>query len=96
MRYLSDTSSSTITVKEVMQITDDDGKFRLFVNLEWDDNNIEDEQKLIALYKSDNLVYGYVNECSEAEDKQHVQHLNSITRSQNQLFPMRISMRLMK
>ncbi|WP_028514724.1 SpaA isopeptide-forming pilin-related protein [Ruminococcus flavefaciens] len=49
-------------------INDEGGIFKLSVNLEWNDAENPNEQQLVALYKSDNLVYGYVNECSETED----------------------------
>lgn len=49
-------------------INDEGGVFKLSVNLEWNDAENLNEQQLVALYKSDNLVYGYVNECSETED----------------------------
>lgn len=48
------------------EITDADGKFRLYVNLEWNDDDNADEQKLIALYKSDNLLYGCAKLCDES------------------------------
>lgn len=53
------------------EITDNDGKFRLYVNLEWNDDDNANEQKLIALYKSDNLLYRCARFCSESASINH-------------------------
>nr|WP_296691425.1 SpaA isopeptide-forming pilin-related protein [Ruminococcus sp.] len=49
-------------------INDEGGIFKLLVNLEWNDEENPNEQKLVALYKSNNLIYKYVNECSETAE----------------------------
>ena len=55
------------------QIKDSDGIFRLYVNLDWQDENDPDEEKFVAIYKSDNLLYGCTRECIEAPNNQNNQ-----------------------
>ncbi len=52
------------------QINDIGGKFKITVDLEWQNENEPNEEKLVALYKSDNLLYGYSRKCSESSSGQ--------------------------